>query len=368
MIRARTTAFIVFGFWLWAVCGAAVPDIHAQSLEEKLGSVTDYVPKAVAPVDQLVEVAQKFQIPMGIEWVDRGGSTTNDKTTPSGKRSVRKLIEEIVSVSPEHHVEVEDGLVRIYWPSAAVHSFNYLNIRLKNYSVKNGDLFAAEDQLRWAIRFTLEPEKYRNGFAGGYGHGANDIFQIRKFTIEDSDVTIREVLNRIALAQGNALWVATIKSADLEGDEPRWTRNGADKGDLPLIAAWHFLPLAEIKELAKEQVAIDVMIDGMLAERMTTIPVMLEYGLAGDAGGASGGSSSEGVSYRYGARIEKIGKDFVTLLVRLAVERPGETHFNFDERVQVYRDHFTDVRPEPRIRIRAYFEPTKTFRVKIHAQ
>ncbi len=352
----RMTVCMISGLLLWAGCGAAVRGAQAQSLEEKLGTVSDYVPKAITPVDQLVEVARRFKISMGIEWVERADTATPDKIPPSGKRSVRELIEEIVSVSPEHFVEVDRGLVHIYSATKAVHPFNFLNIRLKSYSVKDGDLFAAEDQLRWAIRFTLEPEKYLNGYGGGYGHGAHDVFEIPKFTLSVSDVTIREVLNRIALAQGNALWVASINSADLEGDEPCWRRNGGDGGDLPVTSAWHFFPLAEIAELAKEHLAIDVMIAGILDQRMTTIPVMLEHGLAADSAGSMGGSSSEGSSYQYGASIEKIGKDFVTLSVHLKVGHRGEAEFNFEEKLQVYKDRITEVRPEPRIRIRAYFE------------
>src|SRR6266545_2071775 len=273
----RMTVCMISGLLLWAACGAAVRGVRAQSLEEKLGTVTDYVPKANTPLDQLVEVARRFKIPMGIEWVESAATATPDKTPPSGKRSVRELIEEIASVSPEHRIEVDDGLVRIYSPTEAVHPFNFLNIRLKSYNVKDADLFAAEDQLRWAIRFTLEPEKYLYGYGGGYGHGTPHIFEIPKFTLSGSDLTIREILNRIALAQGNALWVATIKSADLAGDEPCWRRKGVD-GGVPVTSAWRFLPLAEIAELAKENVVIDVMIAGLLDQRMTTIPVMLDYG------------------------------------------------------------------------------------------
>ena len=318
---------------LWAGCGVAV---RGDSLEEKLGAVTDFVPKATAPADQLVEVAQKFKIPMAIEWVERAGL---DETLPSRKRSVRELIEEIAW--PDHRVEVDDGLVRIYSPTESV-PFNFLNIRLKRYSVKEADLFDAEFELRMAIKFTLEPEKYLNGYNGGYGHGGNDIFEIPKFTLSESNVTVRDVLNRIALAQGNALWVATIKSEDLPGD-----------------FAWHFLPLSEIAELATEHVAIDVMVQGLLDERMTTIPVMLEHGLSGDSGGARGGSSSEGISFRYWASLDKLGKEFVTLSVHLQVGRPGETEFTFDQKIKVYKDRITEIQPEPRIRIRAYLESQK---------
>src|SRR6266478_3715932 len=120
----RMTVFMISVLLLWAACGAALRDAQAESLEEKLGTVTDYVPKAITPVEQLVEVARRFKIPMGIEWVERAGTATPDKTPPSGQRSVRKLIEEIASLSPEHRIEVDDGLVRIYSPAEAVHPFN----------------------------------------------------------------------------------------------------------------------------------------------------------------------------------------------------------------------------------------------------
>ena len=352
----RVAVCMISGLLLWTACSAAVRDARTESLEEKLDTVTDYVPKAIAPMDQLVEVARKFKIPMGIEWVERGTTATPDKTPPSGKRSVRKLLEEIASVSAGHRVEVDGGLVRVYSPIEAAHPFNFLNIRLDGYGVNEGDLFEAQDKLRWAIRFTLEPEKHEGGYGGGYGHGANDVFEIPTFTLSASNVTIREVLDRIALAQGNALWVATIRSADLEGDEPCWKRNGVDDGDLPITSAWHFFPLSEIAELAKEHLAIDVMVEGLLDQRMTTIPVMLDAGLVGDSGGWGGGSSSEGSSYDYGASLEKKGKHFVTVSVHLKVRRRGEAEFNFDKELKVHKDRITEVQPEPRIRIRAYFE------------
>lgn len=352
----RTTVCLVSGLLLWAACGAVVRGVPTDSLEEKLATVTDYVPKATGPVEQLVEVARRFKIPMAIEWVESAGTTTAERTPASRKRSVRELIEEI---APGHRVEVEGGLVRIYSPSEALHPFNFLNIRLKSYSAKEADLFAAENQLRWAIRFTLEPEKYLNGYVGGYGHGSNHVFLIPKFTVSGSNITIRDVLNRIALAQGNALWAVTINTADLSGDKPYWSRKGVDEGHVPITSAWRFLPLAEIAELAPEHVVIDVLIAGLLDQRMTTIPVMLEHGLADNSGGATGGSSSDGTSYGYAASIEKMGEDFVTVSVHLNLEQKGEPDFNFREQLQINKDRTTEVRPDPRIRIRAYFERAK---------
>ena len=357
----RMLVCVIAVFLVLTTSGGVVRGAQTRSLEEKLQAITDFVPKATAPVDQLIEVAQRFKIPMAIEWVDRAVTENPDSALPRHsdkipsrwKRSVRTLIEEIARSSPEHAIEVNEGLVRIYSPTAAVHPFNFLNVRLKRYVVKQADLLRAEDQLRWAIRFTLAPERYVNGYNGGYGHGANHVFQIPKFSLFASEVTVREILNRIALAQGNALWVATIKSADLDGYAPCWRQNN----ECAVTSMWKFLPLAEIAELAKENLVVDVMIAGLLDQRVTTIPVMLNPGLAGDSGGVTGGGSSEG-SYSYSAGIEEIGKDFVRVSVRLKVERIGELEFKFDERFTEYKDRITEVAPESRIRIRTYFERT----------
>ena len=99
------------------------------------------------------------------------------------------------------------------------------------------------------------------------------------------------------------------------------------------------------------------MIEGLLDQRMTTIPVMLEYGLTGNCGGATTGTSSEGDSYDYGACVAELGKDSATLSVHLTVRRSGEAEFKFDKKLKVSRGQVSELRPEFRIRIRAYIEP-----------
>src|SRR5262249_3893012 len=152
-----------------------------------------------------------------------------------------------------------------------------------------------------------------------------------------SHLTIRELLNRIVMAQGNALWVTTISGDDLNGTEPFWRRKGGNKDHLPVTSAWRFLPLSDIDELAREQAVVELMIDGRL-ERIVTIPVMLENGLWGTGGGgATVGSWSDGFSWGYGASIAKLDKDSVTLSVRLTVQPPGEDELKFDKNIQITR-------------------------------
>lgn len=340
-----------------ACCCGAYGVAGAQTLEEKLGASTDFLPKESGPVERLVEVARKFRLPMAIEWVERAGDAATGKPLPARKRSVRELIEEIASASPEQRVETEGGLLRVYSPEVSEHPFNFLNITLRSYSVTDGDLFEAEDQLRWAIRFALEPQKYAGGYGGGYGHGGNDIFEIPKFSLSCSNVTVREALNRIALAQGNALWVATLRSADLDGRAPRWKRQGADGGDLPVTSAWRFLPLAGISDLAREQVAVDVTVAGLLDQRMTTIPVMAEAGLMVNTDSNIGGATSEGDGYDYSVSVVNLEKESMTLSIHLTVRRRGQAEFRLTRKLKVKRGEVTELAPQPGISIRAYFEP-----------
>lgn len=345
---------------LCATCFTSARAAREKSLEEKLDAMTDYVPSAEAPLDKLIEVAQKFNLPMAIEWMEGAKPYAPEKKLKAQRRSVKELLEEIARVTPEHRVEIEDGLVRVYSPQAAEHPFNFLNIVLDSYQIKDGDLFDAEDSLRWAIRFTLEPEKYRNGFGGGYGHTPGDVFEFPKFTLSATDATIRDVLNRIALAQGNALWVAEIRNDDLQGSEPFW-KKGADEDDegneRPVTSAWHFYPLSEIPELAKEQLAVDVRIEGMIDQRMSTIPVILEHGISANSDGNMGIGSSDGYSVGYSASVEKIEKETITLTVNLTVRRRAEAERKFTEQLEVTRGQVTERQPERGISIRAFIEP-----------
>ena len=108
--------------------------------------------------------------------------------------------------------------------------------------------------------------------------------------------------------------------------------------------------------MIKKAACVELMIDGQLDQRMSTIPVMLEHSLKGSEGGETAGGSSDGFSYGYTATIEKLEKDSATLLVHLRVQQPGESELKFDENILVSRSRVSELRPEHRVRLKAYFE------------
>jgi len=57
------------------------------SLKHKLAQKTQFRPKAGAPLDHLIEVADTFDIPMGIEWTE----SAKCKALPAGIQTEKRL-------------------------------------------------------------------------------------------------------------------------------------------------------------------------------------------------------------------------------------------------------------------------------------
>lgn len=216
-----------------------------ETVTEKLGQQTDFQPRTRTPVEQLVEVAQKFKIPMAIEWLEQPGQEfpiiLNFK-----KGTVLNLLEAIVRRSPEHHLEVKDQAVYVSPPALVEHQFNFLNLRISHYQVTNESLLGAEDMLRHSINALLYPDLYKHGFGGGYGSAPDDPFWEPNVTVSGVNLTIREILTRIASANKNALWLVRLSEDEFKGSKPRWAGVPIDEyGHSPLNTRWKFIPLDE---------------------------------------------------------------------------------------------------------------------------
>jgi hypothetical protein len=217
----------------------------AQTLQERLEQQTAFIPQNSSPAEQLIAVAQRFKIPMAIEWLEQ----KSDQSKPSlnfKNGSVLDLIKAIIKQSPEHQLLNEGRILYIYPPSVAAHQFNFLNLRLDNYEVNEESLLGAEFELRISINAKLYPELYKNGYNGGYGSDPDDVFWKKSITFSGNGMTIREILNRIAEENGNALWIVKINSDEFAGDKPKWVGVPIDEhGSSPLDSRWRFIPLSE---------------------------------------------------------------------------------------------------------------------------
>jgi len=218
-------------------------NVSASTLRDQLEQQTDYVPSSERVNEQLIEVARYFHIPMAIEWLRE----TNEPVIPhipSEKRSVLELIKAIVSQSPRHQIVAQDHIVYVFPPAAMSSRMNFLNLRIGHYEVRNESLFGAEAWLRTCINMVLYPELYENGYGGGYGGGFPQIFWKRNITVSHDKLTIREILNQIAVESCSSLWIVELSADELKGDKPKWVGIPInDNGQSPLAGRWHFISI-----------------------------------------------------------------------------------------------------------------------------
>jgi hypothetical protein len=81
-------------------------------------------------LEQLIEVAQHYELPMGIEWFDRPGAekTAVILSLTSDSMTVRDLIQTILLQSQDHQLSAENGIIHINHPTLMTDPKNLLNL------------------------------------------------------------------------------------------------------------------------------------------------------------------------------------------------------------------------------------------------
>ncbi len=213
----------------------------APSLNQKLSQKTQFKPKAGAPLDQLIEVAKTFDIPMGIEWYESAKCNASPSNVQS-EETVRELLTSIVRSCRGQTLAVDQGVVHVR-SRFARHHHNILNLRLWRFRIKDGNVFDAKFELRQGIDMELHPEKYPCGWNGGYGFPPDDVLSIQNISFSARNIAVRDVLDRIVKANGNSIWVVRLNAAALN---PRVPFSKTYKDDDAIVRIWQILPLQEI--------------------------------------------------------------------------------------------------------------------------
>jgi hypothetical protein len=214
----------------------------AQDLEAKLSQKADYVPSASSSREQLIEVAQHYGIPLGLEWINRADANSNSPLT--AQPTVREMISSILRRTQGYEVKVKKGVVNVFPVALAHDPRNFLNIRIAEYQMNRENVFGAQALLRLHIHRTLNPELYARGWNGGYGYGpgSEDGFEVKNISFSGKNVTVREVLGEIIKQNGNAFWVVELNPLQTMKNEPFYVQR-SDGGDVHTHFVWQILPL-----------------------------------------------------------------------------------------------------------------------------
>jgi hypothetical protein len=215
---------------------------NVQSLNKKLQQKEQFRPTPGTPLEQLIEVAKTFDIPMGIEWTE----SAKCNASPNGfqiEETVGELLKTIVRRCPAQTLTVEHGIVHVH-SRFVRHPYNILNLRVWRFQIKDGSAYDAQYELRLAIDMQLHPKKYAGGYNGGHGSPRDEVLGIPNISFSGRNITIREVLDRIVKTNGNALWVARLNAASLNRRVPLSKTYNDDEA---IIRIWKLVPLKDIQ-------------------------------------------------------------------------------------------------------------------------
>ena len=204
--------------------------IAAQDLEAKLAQRADFTPAAASVREQLVQVAQHYRIPMGIEWLLQ---PEDEHVNPiAGEAAtVMALLNSILESTPNYSMTVRNGVVNVSDRRYAVDPRNFLNLRIGEFSLIKANVFDAAAALRFNIHRRLHPERFAGGSNGGYGYGIPDEngLDVQNISFSGKDLTVRDILERIVSTNGNTLWLVNIAPSRMMTNEPFFAQFDANQ-------------------------------------------------------------------------------------------------------------------------------------------
>ena len=225
-------------------------NVQGQDLAARLSQQTSYSPRAATTLEQLIEVAQHYKIPMGIEWVYSRNRDEWPVSTPVKPLTVQELIVSILQRSPGYVAQQRDGVIHIAKADLLSAPENFLNLRISKFEVQNENLFGVEAYLKRSISMTLHPERYTKAHNGGFGYGVprEDGFDKTNITISGRDITVREILNRIAAASDNAIWVVQLIPSEKMPFERFFAQKPLSDDTPTKDFHWKFIPLGQLTD------------------------------------------------------------------------------------------------------------------------
>jgi len=220
----RLAKVLVFSLLIACAIQAQVTATREQSsstqlsLEAKLALMANYVPESKEPREQLIEVAKRFKIPMGIEWVEQSAIISKPLSLETDA-TVQHLISAILQQIPEYQQTIENGVLHVSQAAFASEAQNQLNLRISRFSVTDRNLLEAQSSLRLAIEMTLYPDEYTEGYISDSGYPPGHVFTLNTITFKGSNLTVREILDSLIKANDNALWLARLNRKAVRAGE-----------------------------------------------------------------------------------------------------------------------------------------------------
>ena len=181
----------------------------AEETQAKLDSnVNQFTLSGDGMINALAKIAEQFELPMGIEWVE-DGQTRRGLNLTWKSNTVRGVLNAVVSSYPGYSWKVQDGVVHVFRRDLVNDSGNFLNLKVPNWFEAHdrvGGMISQDLQL--ALEDIVSPRKMPPG--GGIGGSYATDLQEKPLTLTLHGLTVREALDKLVDASEHKIWVATF--------------------------------------------------------------------------------------------------------------------------------------------------------------
>jgi hypothetical protein len=223
-----------------------------DGLQTKLdASVTQYRLAANGLADALAQASDKFQIPMGIEWLKDPQALHALNRTWKGV-TVRQVLTSIVDTYPGYSLQVAGDVVHVFRRDLLNDRQNFLNIKVPDFlEVREEPAGLANVQLRSVIQNIVSPRELPpdSGEGGSYTSGS---VPEKLLTLRLHGLTVREALEKLTAVSERNIWVVTFSDGSaltptgFRRTETLWHPVPFSNRQQPM---WDFLSWAELAQI-----------------------------------------------------------------------------------------------------------------------
>lgn len=190
---------------------------HCDTSANLAGPIAEFDVNQSSPIEALLEFGEKYNLCFGVEYVDRELLTSRsdlhiENTTVSG------AIESIFGSAHPVALERENGVIEIHPKTTRPKEATILDFVMPKWESNRLSLQVASTLLHWALVSELNP-KTKKGFAGHANGNSED--KVGPFN--ESNRSLRYLLDRIVGQSSGASWIAETWNLPLLDDSRVWT-------------------------------------------------------------------------------------------------------------------------------------------------
>lgn len=154
-------------------------------------------------VENVLNLAYQYRLPMGIEYVDRGAVTQGLRLQLRGK-SVREILSSVVAQVPQYRISFSGGCVRLYSPKARDDPSSLLNALVENFQVSEMDLQEVSAAVFEALVHKMAPKTAIVESTAVATLGPS------RMTLRLRNAKVYEILDTVVAKHGAAVWVVRV--------------------------------------------------------------------------------------------------------------------------------------------------------------